>query len=65
MNFSLQKKITSYIIIALLLIASIEIFLRILKIEYPIFQKHDEINMVDMGSVQDSNGGFFQILSRF
>ena len=43
MNFSLQKKITSYIIIALLLIASIEIFLRILKIEYPIFQKHDEI----------------------
>ena len=42
-KINLKKKLKFIILILILLIFSIELVLRLLNIEYPIFQKHDEI----------------------
>ena len=42
-SFNLKKKFYFLFIIFIILFLLIEIFLRLLNVEYPIFQKHDEI----------------------
>ena len=42
-KISIKKKISFFFIFLFLIIIIVEIFLRLIGIEYPIFQKHDSI----------------------